>query len=331
MAVTNTVKSILRIETPVLSEDAPGNSTTVPVKDLNFFVQHWMISLTRTYEFLRLGLKLHYQPFNHIKQSMWLHILPLADGVPMQFELTAEQLQYRKFDSCAAFSARNVQDGDKYRFYAVLTAEKELNSFFWKPKLKDLDPVPPRQDMTSKPNSTVSKDVAGLHVKDNMRTILGDIYSVDTRITFTQDKSYIGIGLWAHRAILSKYPILEYLIKQAKKNQATSTEVGPLTISIDDASLVSFCTVLMFIYTREIMRNVDPNQFAISKPHTSLVTHDTTGRLKDIFRWHPLDLDSPWNLKEVTWEELHDAAITYRIDDLRELCEAALKTSAKED
>lgn len=236
-----------------------------------------------------------------------------------------------------AFKARNIQDGDKYRFCAVFSVEKELTSLFWKSELKNIDPVPFRQDMATKPDSAVSKDVVALHVKDNMRTFLGDIYSVDTRLTFTQDKSYIGIGLWAHRSILSKYPILEYLIKQAKKKQATSTEVGPgadlefgpLTLSIDDVSLASFCTVLMFIYTREIKRKVDLNQFAISKPHTSLVTHDTTGRPKDIFRWHPLDLNSPWKLKEVTWEELHDAAMTYRIDDLRELCEAALKTSAK--
>lgn len=47
-----------------------------------------------------MGLRFDNGLFNRIKQSMWLHILPLADGVPMQLELTAKQLQLWTFDTC---------------------------------------------------------------------------------------------------------------------------------------------------------------------------------------------------------------------------------------
>lgn len=87
----------------------------------------------------------------------------------------------------------------------------------------------------------------------------------------------------------------------------------------------------MFIYTGKIALSIDPSQFAIRKPHTSLFIHDRNGRPKDMFRWHPLDSHSPWILKNITWQELHDAAVNYWIDELRVQCEAALNFAVKED
>lgn len=164
----------------------------------------------------------------------------------------------------------------------VISCDSELSNSFWK---RDIKTISLPSETFPKVVNTSAKDSTLPHVKENMLTLLGDIYSVDTRLNFTQDKSYIGIGLWAHRSILSKYPILDYLIKQATKNQPAATEVGPyddprfgpLTISIDDASMATFCAVLMFIYTGKITLSIDPSQFAIIKPDNSLFIHERNG------------------------------------------------------
>lgn len=160
--------------------------------------------------------------------------------------------------------------------------------------------------------------------KATMATLLRDVYSVETQFIFTQDKSCSDFGLWAHRSILSKYQVFDELLKAAAKQSDKNIDVGPLTLIVDKVSFTTFCALLMFIYTGEIERNIDPTRFAISQiepPTKTAGTHDNT---VDVTRWHPLNLNSPWDLKPVSWDNLLFAADLYKIEELRILCQKHL-------
>src|ERR1700744_2573956 len=73
--------------------------------------------------------------------------------------------------------------------------------------------------------------------KATMATLLRDVYSVQTQFVFIQDESCSGYGLWAHRAILSRYPAIEELLKQAADGQSyKDLDLGPLTLTVDNVS-----------------------------------------------------------------------------------------------
>ncbi|KAG0035347.1 hypothetical protein BGZ82_005305 [Podila clonocystis] len=149
--------------------------------------------------------------------------------------------------------------------------------------------------------------------------------NIETQFLFTADNSFADVGLWAHRSILSRHRVFRDLITQASAARSNAADDGsefsPLTLIVDKVSLAAFCVVLMFIYSGKIERMVDPSKFAISKPQTSLTVHDTAGRVKDTFSWHPLDSDSPCSLKPVTWSELLIAADIYMIEALYARCQ----------
>ncbi|KAH7060286.1 hypothetical protein BKA57DRAFT_446797, partial [Linnemannia elongata] len=85
-----------------------------------------------------------------------------------------------------------------------------------------------------------------------------------------------------------------------------------LFIKIDTISLATFCVMLYYIYTGEIDRTVDATRFVLSDTNkVSLVWRDSAGKVEESVDWCPLDEDSPWRLKDVTWEELKDAAINF--------------------
>lgn len=161
--------------------------------------------------------------------------------------------------------------------------------------------------------------------KATMATLLRDVYSVQTQFIFTQDESCSGYGLWAHRAILSRYPAIDELLNMAADEQSNKDlDSGPLTLTVDKVSFTTFCALLMFIYTGEIERNIDPTRFAISQiefPTKTTVVHDNA---RDVTRWRLLSPDSPWDLKTVSWDNLLFAADLYKIEELRILCQKQL-------
>ncbi|KAF9295092.1 hypothetical protein BGZ74_010966 [Mortierella antarctica] len=169
----------------------------------------------------------------------------------------------------------------------------------------------------------VAKKIADEN-KATMETLLSDVYSVETRLVFTQDKSsFSDFGLWAHRSILSRYHVFGELIKQAtQKRSEKDIDLAPLTLAVDEISFPTFCSLLMFIYTGEIERNINPTRFAISKldrPPKYSISGDST---RDEPCWRPLDSgDSPWNFKPVQWDDLLFAADLYKIEELRAICQ----------
>lgn len=80
----------------------------------------------------------------------------------------------------------------------------------------------------------------------------------------------------------------------------------------------------MFIYTGEIERNIDPTRFAISALDSPPKYTSACNSKGDVPRWHPLDSDSAWNLKQASWEDLLYAADLYKIDELKSYCQNRL-------
>lgn len=102
---------------------------------------------------------------------------------------------------------------------------------------------------------------------------------------------------------------------------AAAGETRSLVLKVEKFSLATFCALLHYIYTDEVHLAIDADRFAISSGEGSLVWRDpTTGKTRDSVRWHPTDRASPWKLKDVTWNELLEAADHYRISDLRTKC-----------
>ncbi|KAG0326579.1 hypothetical protein BG000_001312 [Podila horticola] len=76
--------------------------------------------------------------------------------------------------------------------------------------------------------------------KAKMTTLLRDVYSVEARFVFTQGKTDSDIG------------VNKLAKKLAQEQSKKDVDVGPLTLTIDNVSLATFCTLLMLIYTGDI-------------------------------------------------------------------------------
>ncbi|KAF9401824.1 hypothetical protein BGX21_000462 [Mortierella sp. AD011] len=180
--------------------------------------------------------------------------------------------------------------------------------------------------------------------RDTMLTLLKDINSVDTCFVFESDKSYSNVGLWAHRVILAKYKKFDEIIQDASKKAAAALsekadagcdttesstptagrDENPTVLTIPvpkDFSLSTLSVLLRYIYTGEIKLIADLGQHAVSMTKSSLVIYDAMGKTRESIRWSPFDADSPWKLKDVTWEELLLAADHFGVSDMRKNCE----------
>ncbi|KAG0216277.1 hypothetical protein BGX28_004643 [Mortierella sp. GBA30] len=84
-------------------------------------------------------------------------------------------------------------------------------------------------------------------------------------------------------------------------------EPGFLTIRIEIFSTAKFCCLPRYLYTGKIERTVHAAHFAAAhNPATVVIQDATSGRTKDCAIWNPLDSNSAWQFKEVTWTELLD-------------------------
>ncbi|KAG0035412.1 hypothetical protein BGZ82_005280 [Podila clonocystis] len=244
----------------------------------------FQVAMTRNIDLLSMRFKACIKTWNGHSYDLkrWLHLMRMDGTVVLTVKTPTRNL----------VNSTPVDDSE-YHFYVVISRSDKLSHFLQ---------VPIPRPMTASVALDIPEDKLATEIYDILTTLLGDIYSVDMLFQFSFDSSYGGIGLWAHRAVISKYPLLEGFIQRAVEDQVVTidadSEFSPLTITIGDISLSTLCVLHMFIYTGKIERTVDPNKFTLSKPRTSLVILDTDGRAKSTFRWHPLDVDSLWHLKE---------------------------------
>ncbi|KAG0376434.1 hypothetical protein BGX24_007760 [Mortierella sp. AD032] len=240
--------------------------------------------------------------------------------------------------------ADNVTVGDKYDFDVVLSTDQEVlrTSAVPTPVPK---PAPATKTVTEKEKSLIS-------------SLLKDPTSVDICFTFASDKTCSNIGLWAHRFVLSRHESFVKLIKDATtvqslggmalaekapegdvdsdaesiSNRSINTVVtttalsrGPMVGTASKELVIRIDMMLYYMYTGEIDRTVEPSRFVLSDTNkASLVWRDSTGKVEDSVDWRPLDQDSPWRLKDVTWNELKDAAVHFGLEELQDIAEDAL-------
>lgn len=106
---------------------------------------------------------------------------------------------------------------------------------------------------------------------------------------------------------------------------APSIDSRAIMIKVDKFSLAAFCALLYYIYMDEIDLSVDTNRFVISISEAgSLVWRDAEDNIRDHHpipvHWPPLDQNSSWKLKDVTWDELLEVADFYDVSELRSHC-----------
>ncbi|KAG0303199.1 hypothetical protein BGZ98_006901 [Dissophora globulifera] len=210
----------------------------------------------------------------------------------------------------------------RYVFDIILTISAELSR-------KRIEPLKPVE--VPKPSKTAIRN------SEFMQALLKDPYSVDIRFVFNTDESCSSVGLWAHRSLLSRYKPFADLIRDASsesvapasscKDSQSVINTEMVTIPLSDISPGTLCVLLRYIYTGEINRTVDTSLHAISMTESALVMKGISGRPARFVRWSPMDKDSPWRLKDVTWEELLRASGRFGVLDLQQHCEDAVIAS----
>jgi hypothetical protein len=204
--------------------------------------------------------------------------------------------------------------GKKYDFEIVLTTQPALTRAFKMPLFVDSnaeDDVDESAAIKAGPSLAI------------MKTLLADRHSVDVQFIFTADRACSNIGFWVHRSVLSRYKALDDLIKKSLKEQvAQEGDFGPLTIRMERFSLATFACLVYYLYTGTIKRTMDTTQFAFSQQDEAIVVikDETTGCTKDRLVWNPLDADSSWKLKDVTWTDLLFISEYFGVKDLRDEC-----------
>ncbi|KAF9120660.1 hypothetical protein BGW39_011192 [Mortierella sp. 14UC] len=318
----------------------------------------WTITLTRNLAELIVSLRCGRSNMSEKKFIKFrsLFIVPRSDFFKTIKASLLDGEFYSSSSTQVRFPADAVLFDDKYDFEIILSTEHEMSRSFATIvplSAPALAPVPKQREL--------------------LPLLLKDPSSVDICFTFSSDKTYSNIGLWAHCVLLSQYEYFVKLIQDAKMVQslgrivlvgkgtngdadvdsdshsisnfsvdsmdtatgpapatssiATASRV-PLVIKLDAISLATFCVMLYFIYTGEVDRTVDTNRFVLSNTNrASLVWRDDTGKIEDSIDWRPLDEDSPWRLKDVTWKELKDLAVRFGLEELQAIAEQGLDSN----
>ncbi|KAF9135747.1 hypothetical protein BGW39_000617 [Mortierella sp. 14UC] len=204
--------------------------------------------------------------------------------------------------------------GKMYDFEIVFSIEPTLSRTF---------KVPLSVDPTADEDVDESAAIKAGPSQAIMKTLLADRHSVDVQFIFTSDKTCSNVGFWAHRSILSRYKSLEQLIKKTLKEQlAQDDDVSPLTVRMDKFSLATFACLTYFLYTGTIKRTLDTSNFAFSQQDEAVVVikDESTGRTKERMLWNPLDAESSWKLKDVTWTDLLFISEYFGVKELRDEC-----------
>ncbi|KAF9906028.1 hypothetical protein EC991_001110 [Linnemannia zychae] len=204
--------------------------------------------------------------------------------------------------------------GKMYDFEIVLSTEPTLSRSF---------KLPLSSDTIADDETDDSIGIAAGPSQAIMKTLLADRHSVDVQFIFTADRTCSNVGLWAHRTILSRYKLLGDLINKTLKDQlAKDDDVSPLTIRVEKFSLAAFACLIYYFYTGSVKRTMNSSNFAFSQQDEAVVVikDESTGRTKERVHWNPLDADSSWKMKDVTWTELLFISEYFGVKDLRDEC-----------
>ncbi|KAG0313249.1 hypothetical protein BGZ99_009009 [Dissophora globulifera] len=317
---------ILNVDSPTLPTSTSQNCLTSTITAAQTSHLTWTVFLEKKIDNLRVLVILSLSPsWNSDARRpvvKAIHIVPCFSP-----HLSSTVFSELKALSSGAYiegviNINEVLHNNRYIFDIVLTTSTELP----RKRIEPLEPV-----KVFKPSKTAIRN------SEFMQALLKDPYSVDIRFVFNTDESYSNIGLWAHRSLLSRYKPFADLIRDAFSESVAPTSscnisqsiinAEMLTIPLHDISPATLCVLLRYIYTGEINRTVDTTLHVISMTDSALVMKGISGRPARIVRWSPMDKDSPWRLKDVTWEELLRASGRFGVLDLQQHCEDAVIAS----
>ncbi|KAG0261635.1 hypothetical protein BGZ95_004180 [Linnemannia exigua] len=325
--VTRFQEVTLKVEAPLLKDGATSRTETVALEGNSI----WSVSLTRNQTNLSVSVAWTRRQNQDITNYTWMTIVPHSSHQSIrETNFNGTVLSSSQWVQCV-FAIKDVEDDGMYRFDIVISTAKDI--------ARKLDPSPSK-----------SCEIIPL--------LLKDASSVDICFTFTSDKAYSNIGLWAHRVVLSRYKFFAQLIEKVDSHrlqlsksednkdkvrqsalglnvesddESTRTITGDhssaspmdsraIMIKVDKFSLATFCALLYYIYMDQIELSIDTGRFVLSATEGSLTWRDSNGKIRDAVRWPPLDQGSPWKLKDVTWDELLEAADYYGVSELRTHC-----------
>ncbi|KAG0004885.1 hypothetical protein BGZ65_012467 [Modicella reniformis] len=162
--------------------------------------------------------------------------------------------------------------------------------------------------------------------------LLNDPGSVNVSFEFTIHSCQRKVALWAHRALLSKYPRFRELF------EANTADVALVSVPIEGIPLTAFCVLLKYLYTEDLDLVVDPTQYLLcdmdllqdkteKDSASSLVVLNNALKENNAAQFY-----ATWNVKDkVTWSDLFLAADRFEIADLREQCLENLLASVNND
>ncbi|KAF9189546.1 hypothetical protein BGZ51_005619 [Haplosporangium sp. Z 767] len=301
-----------RVRCSPLTEYAPGNIKVIN-SSTDYCNEKWLITLTRNKQKLNITVQ-----WNSSQQTYYD-----TSGYCRQKYLDGNGYRVMHFVPSGNRIARNVRaywSGQQVKMEVPLEEAIHHNDYQF-----DIILSPEEKLCRGSKTDETEFDMKDFQKQTQliMKTLLGDIHSVDTQFIFSTDKTYSNIGLWAHRSILSRHKGFANLIEKTIKSRGgNGTEPGFLTIHIGDFTLATFCCLLQYLYTGEIGRSIDSNNFAFSTldPAEVVVRDTASGRVKDSVKWNPLEPASSWQLKDVRWTELLFLSDHFGITSLRSRC-----------
>ncbi|KAF9899099.1 hypothetical protein BX616_003284 [Lobosporangium transversale] len=266
--------------------------------------------------------------FIEFRNTTNIYIAPHQGKKPIFFKDTEKQL-WEWYFLKAKISRKDVLMDGQLCFDIVITTR-------------------PETEVVDQPSSTSSTLSISKYQKI-MLTLLKDVNSVDLCFVFKTDKTCSNVALWAHSSILSRYPTFDSIIQEAiglnslflhsddekgndtsPNSHLTAREYGDVLVQpVSETSMATMCSLLLYIYTDEINLSIDTKRHAISRTESTLTVVDMMGQGKRSMAWHPLDSDSQYKFKDVTWAELLIAAEKYGVTDLQSHCEKKVIATIK--
>ncbi|KAI9241249.1 MAG: hypothetical protein BYD32DRAFT_406327 [Podila humilis] len=227
---------ILKIEHPLLSQDPPGNSTEIVSVEPNRG-NKWLVTLQKTYDFLRVDVKCLGMNGQRINGE-YMHFIPMNGGKHVTFAVSSYALENFQIASLQVRTEHVLHD-DRYAFYIVQMREENLPFRLRVPEGNRSPSLPGYEEDDCEDTD------------DTMSALLRDIYSVDTEFVFGPTRTRQETCLWAHRTILTKYLVFDDLIKQASfANPKAGVE--PVQVTVTKVSLGTFAVLLKYIYLGKV-------------------------------------------------------------------------------
>ncbi|KAF9085612.1 hypothetical protein BGX23_009514 [Mortierella sp. AD031] len=309
----------------------------------------WTVTLTRMYEFsMKLSLywrRTEQQVFTEFRS---LHIVPRSNFFRPIHRCDLDWIAgVHDHVAYCTFDEAHVLEGENYVFDVVLSTDQDLARTFAIPQ-----PMPVLESRL-KPKNLLSQMLKDANSVDVCFTFTSDktcshiglwahrciLLQYEAFVPLIQEaktiQSLVSMALTEKEADGTAGSDRDPVISMSAESVATATTqaagslvdsaLKALVINVDNVSLATFCVMLQYIYTGEINRSADPTRFVLSDTNkVELVWRDPTGEVEDSVGWRPLDEDSPWRLKDVTWEDLCNAAVQYDLEDLQAIADQEL-------